>query len=119
MLTVEKMNELGCNTAEGLGRCLNNEMFYLNLVQTGLKDENFDKLEEVLETNDLEKGFEVAHGLKGVIGNLAITPLYNAVCEITEELRAKKQIDYSPFQALRRKPAPLPGMWGPQSRHQV
>ena len=37
MLTVDKMKELGCNTAEGLGRCLNNEMFYLNLVQMGLK----------------------------------------------------------------------------------
>ena len=60
MLTVDKMKELGCNTAEGLGRCLNNEMFYLNLVQMGLKDENFAKLEEVLKTNDLEKGFEVA-----------------------------------------------------------
>ncbi len=99
MLTVDKMKEMGCNTAEGLGRCLNNEMFYLNLVQMGLKDENFAKLEEVLKTNDLEKGFEVAHGLKGVIGNLAITPLYNAISEITEELRARKQIDYAPLLA--------------------
>ncbi len=99
MLTVDKMKELGCNTAEGLGRCLNNEMFYLNLVQMGLKDENFAKLEEVLKNNDLEKGFEVAHGLKGVIGNLAITPLYNAIGEITEELRARKQIDYAPLLA--------------------
>ncbi len=97
MLTVDKMKELGCNTEEGLGRCLNNEMFYLNLVQMGLKDEGFEKLEEVLKTNDLDKGFEIAHGLKGVIGNLAITPLYNAISEITEELRARKQIDYVPL----------------------
>ena len=37
-------------------------MFYLNLVQMGLKDEGFEKLEEVLKTNDLDKGFEIAHG---------------------------------------------------------
>ena len=99
MLSVDKMKELGANTEEGLGRCLNNEMFYLNLVQMGLKDEGFEKLEEVLKTNDLDKGFEIAHGLKGVIGNLAISPLYNAISEITEELRARKQIDYSPMLA--------------------
>ena len=99
MLSVDKMKELGCNTEEGLGRCLNNEMFYLNLVQMGLKDEGFEKLEEALKNNDLDKGFEIAHGLKGVIGNLAITPVYDAVCEITEELRARKQIDYAPLLA--------------------
>ncbi len=97
MLNITKMNELGCNTAEGLKRCLNQETFYLNLVQMGLKDENFAKLEEAIKNNDLDKSFEIAHGLKGSIGNLAITPLYNAICEITEELRAKKAIDYSPL----------------------
>ncbi len=45
----------------------------------------------------MDKGFEIAHGIKGVIGNLAITPLYNAISEITEELRARKQIDYAPL----------------------
>ena len=95
MITVEKMNELGANTAEGLSRCLNNESFYLNLVQMGLKDSGFENLEEAVKKNDLTKGFEYAHALKGVLGNLSITPLYNDICEITESLRAKKEIDYS------------------------
>jgi hypothetical protein len=97
MLTIDKMNELGAKTSEGLGRCLNNEAFYLNLVKMGLNDEGFSKLEEVLKSNDIEKGFEIAHALKGVLGNLALTPVYDAICEITEELRAKKQMDYTPL----------------------
>lgn len=97
MLTVEKMKELGANTSEGLGRCLNNEMFYLNLVGKGLNDTNFEKLEEALKQNDLDKGFEIAHALKGVLGNLAITPIYAAVCEITEELRTRNKIDYTGY----------------------
>ena len=99
MLTIDKMNELGAKTSEGLGRCLNNEAFYLNLVKMGLNDEGFNKLEEAVKANDLEKSFEIAHGLKGILGNLALTPIFEVVCEITEDLRAKKQMDYTPILA--------------------
>ena len=33
--------------------------------------------------------------LKGVLGNLSITPLYEPVSEITELLRAETQMDYT------------------------
>ena len=36
--------------------------------------------------------FEAAHGLKGSIGNLALTPIFNPVCEIVELLRGKKEM---------------------------
>ncbi len=54
-------------------------------------------LEAAINSNDLQKAFEIAHGLKGVFGNLSITPLFDALVEITEPLRNKVAMDYNPL----------------------
>ena len=95
MLTLSSLEELGVNTREGMGRCLNNEQFYLRLVKKSMEDENCEKLRDALEKNDLDAAFTLAHTLKGVYGNLALTPLFEIVNEITELLRARTQTDYS------------------------
>ena len=95
MLTVEALREYGADVEEGLARCFNNTDFYLRLVGM-LKDENgFDRLSEALSKNDLDAAFEAAHALKGVLGNLSLTPVYRQVSEITELLRSRTQMDYS------------------------
>ncbi|MBR6232339.1 MAG: Hpt domain-containing protein, partial [Erysipelotrichaceae bacterium] len=48
-----------------------------------------------IKENDLEAAFRAAHALKGVSGNLSLTPLYEKVVEITELLRSHTQMDYS------------------------
>ena len=73
MLTTEKLREWGANTEEGLGRCLNNEAFYLRLVGKSIQDPAFGKLDEACGAGDLERAFEAAHSLKGVTANLALT----------------------------------------------
>ena len=50
---------------------------------------------KALEAKDLKEAFEAAHALKGVAGNLALDPLYDAVCEIVEPLRAGEDKDYT------------------------
>ena len=50
MLTIEKLREYGANVEEGLGRCMNNETFYLRLVNMAAGDGGFAKLREALET---------------------------------------------------------------------
>lgn len=97
MLTLEKLRELGANTEEGMARCRNNEEFYLKLVGMALADDSFEKLAEAVEKKDLDEAFERAHALKGVLGNVSLTSLAEPVVEVTEELRARKDIDYSPY----------------------
>lgn len=87
----------GANVDEGLGRCMNNEGFYLRLVESIKSEEGFAKLKDSIESNDLDQAFEAAHSLKGVTANLALTPIYEPVSEITELLRAKSQVDYAPL----------------------
>ena len=53
----------------------------------GLADANFGKLREAMAAGDAKAAFEAAHALKGAIGNLSLTPLYNPISELTERLR--------------------------------
>ena len=103
MLSIEKLREYGADVDEGLTRCLGNEAFYLQLCGMMLKDDNLQKLEEALAANDLDKAFEAAHALKGVAGNLSLTPIYEPASEITELLRAGTETDYEPLLATIRE----------------
>lgn len=70
------------------------EDFYLEMVELGLSDERFETLGPLLEAKRFDEAFEVAHALKGVIGNLALGPLYSTILDITELLRVKEDADY-------------------------
>ena len=89
MLTIDALKAYGANTDEGLARCFNNEAFYLRLVGMGLADANFDKLKAAMEAGDTAAAFEAAHALKGSIGNLSLTPIFEPVSALTELLRGK------------------------------
>ena len=97
MLTIEKLNEFGANTDEALERCMNNEQFYIMLVEKALKDDSLERLDTALKNGNLDEGFEIAHSLKGVLSNLSLTPLYDVIFEITELLRSRTEMDYSPY----------------------
>ena len=97
MLTIDKLKELGADTVNGMIRCANDEGFYLKMVNMSLQDANFDQLKNAVAAGDLDAAFEKAHALKGVMGNVGLTPLFDKVSEITEELRARKEIDYSDY----------------------
>lgn len=97
MITLEALKEYGADTDDALARCMNNADFYLTLVGRSLDDANFEKLKESIEAGDYEEAFSAAHALKGVVLNLSLTPLAGPVSEITEGLRAGKDMDYGPL----------------------
>ncbi len=89
MLTIDALKAYGADTLTGLSRCLNNEAFYLRLVKMSLADANFDRLKAALEARDYVQAFEAAHALKGSLGNLSLTPLFDPICTLTERLRGQ------------------------------
>ena len=97
MLTLDALRSWGANVDEAMQRCLNNESFYLMLVQKGLQDPNFERLPEAVAAGDMEKAFDAAHALKGVTANLALMPILKPVQEITELLRNRTDTDYAPL----------------------
>ncbi len=96
-MTIEALRQYGANVDEGLERCMGMEDFYLEMIELGLTDERFESLGSALESGDHQQAFELVHALKGVIGNLALEPLYETIVEMTEHLRAKEDIDYMPI----------------------
>lgn len=95
MSIIEELNKYGCTTKEGLERCLNKEDFYIKLLKMAVSDNKVYDLKEAINNKDYDKAFNLSHALKGVYANLSITPLYEMLYDITEDLRIKKDIDYT------------------------
>ncbi|MCR5303421.1 MAG: Hpt domain-containing protein [Lachnospiraceae bacterium] len=94
-MTIDILKNFGVDTGEGLARCMNNEEFYLKMVDMGLKDKRFDTLGPVLESGDMDEAFEICHALKGVVLNLALKPLSDPIANMTEMLRNREETDYT------------------------
>ena len=96
-MTIESLRQFGADVDDGVTRCAGNEAFYLRMIDKIKADPGFDQLDAAVREGRLEDGFKAAHALKGVLGNLSLTPLYKPVEELTELLRAKKDMDYTPL----------------------
>ncbi len=94
MITLEALRAYGADVDEGLSRCLGKEDFYLKMVNMGMQDARFITLKAALESRDLQAAFEQAHALKGIVGNLSLTPLFTLISELTELLRNRTEADY-------------------------
>ena len=92
-MTIGDLIDFGADTQEGLKRCLNNEEFYLRMVKKMPGDANFQKLYDAMAAGDQNAAFDAAHSLKGALGNLALTPIFAPVAELTELLRAHSRQD--------------------------
>ncbi len=97
MITIEDLNKLGANTDEGISRCMGSEQFYIKLVNMIPDEKGFVNLKTAAAEGDLNAAFEAAHALKGVLGNLSLDRMYNKCSEITELLRARTKMDYTPL----------------------
>ncbi len=97
MAKLDELRAFGANVEEGLGRCVNNEDFYLKMVKKAVDDNSCEDLEKAIGAKDLDQAFEIAHALKGVFANLALTPLSEPVSEMTELLRNRTDTDYSSY----------------------
>lgn len=84
-------------------RFLGNETMYLKFLDMMFRDDNFQKLGDALKEGNYAEAFAAAHTLKGVVGNMGLTPYFEAVCAIVEPLRAgESRSDYlEMYQAIR------------------
>lgn len=81
------MTAYGVDYALTMERFMQQERMYVRILGMLFKDESLPALQKAVEEKNLEAAFQAAHTLKGVSGNLGLTSLYEAVCEIVEPLR--------------------------------
>ena len=84
---LKMLDSWGCDIPQALQRCCGDTEFYLHWISQFVRDPDFEKLDSAIRANNYEAAFEAAHGLKGSSGTLGLTPLYDAVCTVVEDLR--------------------------------
>ncbi len=84
----EKLGAAGVNVDDALARLMGSRALYERLLVKFLDDGNMARLTEAAAADDAEEGFEAAHALKGVCGNLSMTRLYELVSRQCDLFRA-------------------------------
>ncbi len=88
MALIEELNKLGVNTNEALQRFSGNSALYERMIGKFPAAAHGLEVLKFLEEGDYATALENAHTLKGVTGNLSLTPLYKGYTEIVNLLRA-------------------------------
>ena len=88
MTMLEELKALGADTDDGLRRMMNNAAFYQKMLLKFVPSVEANPVMPFLESGDSEKAVANAHTLKGVTGNLSLTPLFKGYDEIVTALRA-------------------------------
>lgn len=80
----------GCDVDGAMERFLNDSALYVSLLAVVPGEDAFARLAEAGALHDAKSAFEAAHTLKGVAGNMGLTPMYKTCCAVVEPLRAGK-----------------------------
>lgn len=89
MTLLDELKALGANVSEGLDRVMGDTslyemmlgMFVSSVAENPISPDDFD-------TGSVDDLIKRVHTLKGITGNLAITPLFNSYTEVLGLLRA-------------------------------
>ncbi len=83
-----ELKKLGVNIEEGMERLCGNEALYRKLLGTFVK--SIDKYPVSIEEGeaDYKEATDNAHAIKGMAGNLSLTPIFEAYSRIVDLLRA-------------------------------
>lgn len=84
---IDELAALNCNTQEAEKRFMNNTSLYVKMLKKFPAAAEETPVMPLIESGDLEAAAAAAHTLKGVTGNLSLTPLYEAYTEIVTALR--------------------------------
>lgn len=90
MTLLEELAENGADIKDGLERLMNNEAIYERLLKKLPDSINAQEVLPYIESGEIETATKNAHTIKGVTGNLSVTPLYKAYTTIVDLLRAGK-----------------------------
>lgn len=88
MLT--RLQEYGCDVEHTLERFVNDEAFYWECFDMLFSGDALEQLGESLRRGDTEEAFICAHGMKGTVSNLGLTPLFHKLEPVVEMLRGGK-----------------------------
>lgn len=87
---IEELKSLGADTDDALVRFMDNSALYERMLKKLPKVVEDAPVMPYVESGDLDTALSNAHTLKGVVGNLSLTPLYNNYTEMVNLFRDDK-----------------------------
>jgi len=90
MNLLDELSELGADIGDGLTRFANNAALYEKILKKFPSAAAELPVEIHFEHGDTEAALANAHTLKGLTGNLSLTPLYKAYTDIVSLMREGK-----------------------------
>lgn len=109
---MERLIRWGCDVPGALPRFIDNRDFYCRMLALVPEEEAFAQLGRTLAAGDVAASFNAAHTLKGVLGNMGLTPMYEEACAIVEPLRAGSlEGTREHYETLMRQEKELENMW--------
>lgn len=88
-----QLEENGADVEATLKRFMGNDAIYIKFLGKFPGDPNYANLGANMESGNYEEAYKCAHALKGVVGNLGLTPIFENVSVLVEELRNKTNAD--------------------------
>ena len=88
----EFYNSIGGNYQSALAIMMN-DMFIERMLDKFFANNVYNDIVSSYEKKDFQAVFAGAHSLKGVAGNLALTPLYEISATITEATRSLQEVN--------------------------
>lgn len=89
----QQLEENGADVEATLKRFMGNDAIYLKFLGKFPGDPNYANLGANMEAGNYEEAYKCVHALKGVVGNLGLTPIFENVSVLVEELRNKANAD--------------------------
>ena len=84
--------ETNGNYNEALSRMMNDALI-VRMISKFMSGNSVDNLIALYDNKDYRGLFSAAHTLKGVAGNLSLTPLFDIACVITEATRNSDDVN--------------------------
>lgn len=84
---MEELSSLGVDTADGVARLMGNSGLYERMLKKFPEAVKVSPVLEYAQSEDYETAASNAHALKGVAGNLSLTPLYDRYTKIVDLYR--------------------------------
>lgn len=85
----KQLEESGADVETTLKRFMGKDELYLKFLGKFPADPNYANLGMHMEAGAFGEAYKCAHALKGVVGNLGLTPIFEKVSTLVEELRNK------------------------------
>lgn len=88
-----KLQAYGADVDGMVERFMDDAELYADCYEKFVTDKHFARLAEGIAEKDYATAFVSAHTLKGLAGNMGLTPMYDAICVVVEALRKEKYDD--------------------------